>query len=552
MAKQQVSQRYIFKIHTSRLKRAKWDLMLPLFEARKNDEIISLGDSQMFRWIDELNGVENVEGQIREVRSQIRALRRLPSTIQNRREIVKLYDALDQMQFKPDYMHLVIDKNSDLLRACRGFKINGIRYARLLGTSGGVKSSTIVFVSERLVHQLRERINNGRNENVPQIPAKLEAYRALTCSGSTAVSMPHGILVVPDCETHFKDTVITLSNEDGGEPKMKLVHDYDITLDESDGYGLMLPSLAKRWSEELHLDYLVSGVNTRMSWEKGMVFTFDFLEFADQIAGTRIVKDAWGNEIDLTNVELILTTSMVKLWNCYDSIDHYLQCCAENHYTFAVAKTCPKTLENRRNLNYQFLQSFFLNDSQLRELIQPTIDEIKDVISGDYRKALVYLMGAHVTDESAESETDDMVAALMAEPKMFNDPCIRKRIYHQIEKRIERAKIGVIGVHGNYSIICGDPYALCQSVFGLPVTGLLHSGQLYNKYWLEAGAKYVACFRAPMSCHNSVRKLEVAGTAEMEHWYQYMTTCTLLNAWDTTCHALNGADRYLSPTSVTA
>ena len=29
----------------------------------------------------------------------------------------------------------------------------------------------------------------------------------------------------------------------------------------------------------------------------------------------------------------------------------------------------------------------------------------------------------------------------------------------------------------------------------------------------------------------------------MSHWYQYMTTCTILNAWDTTTHATNGADK---------
>ena len=33
------------------------------------------------------------------------------------------------------------------------------------------------------------------------------------------------------------------------------------------------------------------------------------------------------------------------------------------------------------------------------------------------------------------------------------------------------------------------------------------------------------------------------GTAEARHWYQYMTACTVLNAWDTTAHALNGADK---------
>ena len=130
--------------------------------------------------------------------------------------------------------------------------------------------------------------------------------------------------MVNDCETRFTEDVITINDEEDGEPVMRYEPGTEIVLDESDGYGLMLPSLAERWSQELGLDYVASGMNTRLSYEKGMVFTFDFLDFADSIAGTRIVKDAWGNEVDVSNVELILTTSMLKLWNCYESIDHYL------------------------------------------------------------------------------------------------------------------------------------------------------------------------------------------------------------------------------------
>ena len=29
----------------------------------------------------------------------------------------------------------------------------------------------------------------------------------------------------------------------------------------------------------------------------------------------------------------------------------------------------------------------------------------------------------------------------------------------------------------------------------------------------------------------------------MAYWYRYMTTCTILNSWDTTTHATNGADK---------
>ena len=273
----------------------------------------------MLRWLDELNGITDAETQARKIKGEIKRLRKEPNSVPNRRQIKKLYAQLDDIQFKPDYLCVIIDKEKDYHRACRGFSINGLRYQRLLGTNGGVKNETIVFISERHADEIRRRIDNGRNMEKEMVPAKLEAYKALTCSASIPVSVPHGILVVSDCETEFLSDIIYLNDEQDGEPIMEERKQVMVQLNESDGYGLMLPSLAARWGEELGLDYLVSGVNTRFSWEKGMVFTFDFLDFAENVAENYIVKDAWGNDVDIRNVELILTTSMLKLWDSYDS-----------------------------------------------------------------------------------------------------------------------------------------------------------------------------------------------------------------------------------------
>ena len=76
----------------------------------------------------------------------------------------------------------------------------------------------------------------------------------------------------------------------------------------------------------------------------------------------------------------------------------------------------------------------------------------------------------------------------------------------------------------------------------MEVTGLLKSGECYSKYWLDKGDKEVLCFRAPMTNHNNIRKVNIVGSEEMNKWYRYMTTCFILNAWDTITHAENGAD----------
>jgi len=439
-------------------------------------------------------------------------------------------------------MCLIIDKKKDYYRACKGFYINGIKYRRLLGTNGGIKNSTIVFVSERLVAELRRRIENGRDPSVELVTAKLEAYKALTCSASNPVSMPQGILVVNDAETEFYSDIISLTDEDGGEPIMEYRHNELISMNASDGFGLMLPSLAKRWSEELDLGYDMSGANTRFSWEKGMVFTFDYIEFAERVAGTYFVKDAWGNTVDVRDTEIVLTTSMVKLWDSYPDCEDYVSRSIENGYTFGISKTCPEELESERNLNYQFIQSLPLSDEDIKELVSPTMNEIRAVLGGDWRKTVLFLKGSGMNERNVHRLEDNFIKAVMIDERVLNDPFVLNNIYQLICNRINEAKVGVLKVHGNYSVIGGDPYLLCQSFFGLPKTGLLKAGEIYNEYWANIGSEKLACFRAPMTCRENIRAVRPADNDEVRYWYRHIHTATVFNGWDTAPAALNGCD----------
>jgi hypothetical protein len=111
-----------------------------------------------------------------------------------------------------------------------------------------------------------------------------------------------------------------------------------------------------------------------------------------------------------------------------------------------------------------------------------------------------------------------------------------------IQKRINSAKIGVLDVEGDYAIIGCDPYALLQNMFGMEVTGLLRSGECYHKFWSDKGVSEVIAFRAPMTSHENVCKLKVVNNVETQEWFKYITTCCMLNGWDTTAIRCNGAD----------
>ena len=545
MPKQTTSQRFVFKVHTSRLRRADWNLKLTVKQARLNQELIAISDNQTLRFIDKINKMVNLEITISCIKEKIKQLKRDPNIKKTQREIKLLYEELDGLLFKPDYMCLVIDNNNDYDRACEGFKINDITYKRYLGTTGGVKNETIVFVNEDILPELKEKLANGRDLSKELVPAKFEAYQALVCSASTHVSAPKGVIVVNDCITEFNSDVIMLDDthdSKSNEPKMQYVKDQRLELEESDGYGLGCPELMQRWSKDVGESYLLSGCVIRNSYCKGTVFCVDFHEFARKHNKTKI-QDVWGDWHNIDNIQLVLTTSMVKLWDSYSSNQDYLDNCEQHGYSFAITKITDEELENERTMNYQFLQTYDFTDDELDELLQPTIDEINDVLGGDYRKAILYLKGVELNEYNVQHLDDNFSTALMIDKNMIQDPFIQKQIYSMIRKRIDNAKVGAINVNANYSLVSGDPYSLCQHIFGLEVTGLLKSGEAYSRYWNDREVNEVVCYRAPMTCHNNIRVLKIANSKKMQEFYQYMTTITIFNSWDTAAHALNGLDK---------
>lgn len=499
----------IVKIETRRLKKANWNLTVSKGELLQRQEIVALGSNQLFRWLDELTEKEG------------------------------------QGSFKDYLVAVVANGKIDFRRACKGFTLNDKEYIRLLGTTGGVKKNTVLFIRKDLHKTIVERIENGRDVTKTLIPAKYEAYRALVASQSHPVSMPKGVIVVKDVETTFKDEVVYVDGSKGGRPICEIRKDFEVKLDASDGYGLCTVDLMKRWSKEVketedELDsYFCGGVCIRNAFVKGMVFPFDLVKFAEEVAHTYEIADIWGNVHDIRDIELVLTESMLKLWFAYESMEQYLENCEKNKYTFSICKVNDRELDDIRELNYQYLQSYDLSDEDIVELCQPTVDWIKDSLCRDYDSTLRFL-GA--LDREVTVGDLDYVQALKTNPKMLYDPFVYYKVARLIKKTMDNAKIGKLRCEGNYQIIGIDPYALCQDMFGLKVTGILKRGEVYSSYWSDKGVEEIVLYRSPMTSHNNIRKVSVCHSEESKKWFKYMRNVMMLNAWDTITMALNGAD----------
>ena len=527
------------------LEKHSWDLKLSIEQARQTPGVVvSLADSQILTWINELNHTENYDSIAREIKKEIKFIKKQKSTVENKNRIKELYQELYKVQFKEDYVCIIMDKKSHYDRANKGFRINGVEYKRLLTTTNGVKTATVVYTSSRLRDELKKRIENGRNKDSKLVPAKLGAYEALCSSASIPVSWPKGIIVVKDAFTKFQADLINIDDSDRTkEPIVEFAPMQDVENNASDGCSMMLPSLSKRWNGELNGDFehTISGCNLRCAWTKGMTFTFDYLEWAEKNIGSYIIQDVWGQERDLRESELILTESQLKLWSSYDSWENFYNCCVENHYTMRVAKTAPHEVDDVRQLNYQFIQPYELSDEDVDNLIKNTIDEIKDIMRFDYKKSIVYLCGSKL-DEDNVQYADVAAQALMINKNMIDDPYVYSKIQKMIQRRICDAKIGVLDVYGNFQILSGDLVCLCESMFGIEPRGVLKAGEIYSQYWRNRGVKKVTCYRAPMSNAHSIVAQNISYADDAAYWFRYIDTCVVVNSFDTMPAALNGFD----------
>ena len=571
MAKSQKNQTFVLKINTGYLSKNNWHLTFKLNEIRKQPQlVVSLGSSQVLRWMPELTGRPDADMRATEIKQEIKYLKKQGNSPENKQKISKKYDELYELQFQPHYMMLVMDSPKDYKYVCNhgfkitidyGYKTETVEYRRFLGTAGSIKKSTIMFVNKNIHSELIKKINNGRYEgpkdgesvktyngmelNYKFIPAKLNAYFALACSASIQVPWPR-IIVIDDVETSFEAEVREVRDtgyvDNPDWPSVTEPIRKTIKINTCDGMGFITPEMSAKWAESLNEgSEPLSGYNVRCAFLKGMVFTIDFKKFAEEVAHTFIIKDAWGDDRDVRDADVILTVSMLKLWNSYAGCDDYIKNCEENGYEFCIAKSAPHELRNVHTTNYQYLQDFKFSDGQIDELIAPTVSKIKECLGLDWRKLILYMCGESL-DEKSVLHMEPMCKSIMANPELIKDPYVRSKVSRMIQKRINSAKIGVLDVEGDYAIIGCDPYALLQNMFGMNVTGLLQPGECYHKFWADKGVPEVIAFRAPMTSHENVCKLKITDNAETQKWFKYIKTCCMLNGWDTTAIRCNGAD----------
>jgi hypothetical protein len=547
---------YTLKFKSSRLKEYNYNIDITFDEAKELKEIIALADNQMLRSIRDIRKrtikYDKLERLFRERNIRKKRNNRNKST-ENSDRITQLQDKINKTMFIPDYITVVIEHPSHYKKLFNeGLTINQRRYKRISCSAGQARVSTVVFCSEDIIDELKERLNNGRDLNKKTAPSKFNAYFGLSGSSTYLVSEPK-FIVVKDFINTDKFMTNYVTEKDWDIDDEIEIREIEMEMNRTDGMGLVSPKQAKLWAEELGLDWTPSQFCIRQNFIKGMLCTFPIHQFCKEVnKGNYIVKtiykDIEGNyiEVDLRDYDVVITESQFKLWDSYPNIDTYIENCHKNKLYWGISQYTPKKAKNILKLNYQFIQTLNLNQQDIEKLVKQFVDWLCGVSYDNVYYMLLFLLGVnnneHSIKEYLKSSDNYWIKSLIINPELKNDKYIRTKIRELLKVRIQNGCMGDIFADGNFQVLVYDPYGFMQHVCGLEVTGLLKKGEFYSNYWNERNIKQVDGMRSPLTYRSEHVILDLIKNSETEKWYRYCKLGIILNYYGHEVVNFGGAD----------
>ena len=538
---------FIFKFDSDRIHEYNYKINQTFSQGQKNGEIIRMADSQILRTLRKIKGIEFSQEKIYELVKNKQQILKEQSSEENKILLKNVQDELERELFVPELVSIFFKNKKHYEHIYKhGLQINKKSFVRLFSGSGNIRKNTIIFVDKEYYDRINEILSNGRNKEIEMLGSKFNAYYGMFGSSSIEIDFPK-FIVVSDYkfEKSFIADKVVGSGKDIKIERGLVTN----TINAFDGMGIITPTFMKRISDKLKLGYCPAWVILRGPYIKGCVATFDVAEFSKLVAQKSIVIDIWGNKQNILDCDLVLSESQFKLWNSYQSCEDFISQCVKNELSFGITRISPNPKDEKNYVfsNYQFDQVLSLDQNKLENFCQPTIDYIKDILSGDSDKMILYLLGCKKDDKKTfidwfDNIQNNITKSLIINPDVKNDEFIYNYFLRFFNKTIRSSFLGKTIHAGNFQAILADIYAFAQHSFGLHVTGILSEGKSYSNYWNKKGINKIASARAPLTHFSELNNLDLENNNSLRHWFKYIETGIILNYNSIDCYLYADAD----------
>ena len=235
------------------------------------------------------------------------------------------------------------------------------------------RNNRLAFVRADLYEPLRERMMLGMEIGACQL-SKLYAYNALLFTSGRRhaddlLLYPERIVVIDNPKSLVPNVPVITVEDDGTNASVRHYHRVEKTMDvevlEFDGEGLISKELAHRLDDSGRHD----SFQIRLPYIKGVVHAVGYKELFREL-GVSGITDLWGNQHDVSNVDMILTKSMFKGfgWMTENGMTwaEYLERCRKYGHALYISGQDKLQRQEITELNYQFLTTLAITEEEFR------------------------------------------------------------------------------------------------------------------------------------------------------------------------------------------
>ncbi len=399
------------------------------------------------------------------------------------------------------------------------------------------RQARLSFIRKDFYEPVRKRIMMDMELGVCQL-SKLYAYNGLMLSGGTRIEgieidKPHRVIVVDNNEIDASAEVITVEDSTGSGSVRKynrVEKNEFFRVTEFDGEGLVSKKYAEMIDKVFCGTHCHTSFQIRMPYVKGMLHQVNFKDFFKS-GGTFVLKDIWGEEHNVDDVDIILTKSMFKgygwlkengmswadYWSAFRKYNHAL-------YITGVSKEHP---EETTELNYQFLNTLSMKAEEFRPAdlplgwtVSPETDERYWITkqteteyynlcaNAEYRKQY-FLKVLRYRGVDKKSKQYHLAKILQKNPLFINESIYTDELKARAEKVYKNYSVGTL-------IIAGDNRFLSADLLGFMTV-------LCNPNFAKMNSKQQKFFAIMMSENFAKNSFYSPRTA-----YSHNKVCTLL------------------------
>lgn len=379
-----------------------------------------------------------------------------------------------------------------------------IHYKMLYRSTGKAKKGSCMFIVDRLYNKSRDFLYMGIK--LPEVNPKIveiSAYAPLVSSGIIGKIKinPKSILILKDVDRFFKTNVISIETDSEKHCFAKHIQNYELKNTLFDGQALIDSSIFPEWGN----GYIL----LRHHFCKMAAFSTNIQKFFKDYFGedyyTATVKDMFGNEHYVKDIELITTDNAMK-WLKFDkSYDYWCKWVYDNDCQFGIVKTAHQSkLGNNQKMSYQMVNS-------LEEKIMPNVvkENIKYVEKLKYDNSV--FMDYLKKNANFSNDYEVLIALCEHNSEFYRSTYFRNRKKDIIKSYVLNLKSGKIIQNAENLTIVGSPYAmLLYAATGEESSVDNDTTFKYEENTIQCftnrfkNGEYLAFFRSPFNSKNNL------------------------------------------------